>query len=117
MERSFVEVIAHSGPVAVLLLLASLGCSAMFLYRAWGARRAEESGQGTLTDGMLFLCVIAFVGFLLLLNLADAVSGLTAIGVDADRPLAVAVENIFVYGGIGAVLVVVMMAVQILKRR
>jgi hypothetical protein len=101
----------------MLLLLASITCTVLFVYRARAAHPSSNPFQAALTDGILFAAVVAFVGFLLLHNLAQAIYGIVLKGIDAERPLTVAVENVFFYGCIGVVLIAIMTVVQLLKKK
>lgn len=101
----------------MLLLIASITCTGVFVYRARASRLQGNSSQAALTDGILFGSVVAFVGFLLVYNLAQATYGLVIKGIDSDRPLTVAVENVFFYGCMGVVLIATMVVVQLLKKK
>lgn len=116
VERSVIEVIMHSSPFAMLLLLASTVLTCVFVIRTFVGRSSDDTARA-LTDAMLFISVVAFITFLLLHNTAQAVFGLTIRGIDADRPVAVAVENIFVYASIGSVMVGLMLLTRLVKRR
>ena len=117
MDRSFFEVIVYSGPFAVLLLLASVLSTGAFVFRAFVRVTPDNSAYRHLTDAILFCSVVALMTFLLLHNVAQAIYGLAIKGIDADRPLAVAVENVFVYASIGSALIASMVITQIVRKK
>ncbi len=111
LGRNFAEVILHTSPPTAFLLLASIACCAAFIYRA---RKARESN---VTDGVLFISSIAFIGFSLVISLGQAIHAARAQGIDSDRPLSDALENVTVNSCIGAILIATMTIVQLLKKR
>ncbi len=117
MDRSFTDVILHSSPVALLLLLAAGACTAVFVYRVCTVQPPKTGAHSALTDAILFASVLAFIGILLSINLAQAIYGLVIEGVDSDRALVFAVENVFYYGCLGAVQIAVMTVSQLVRAK
>lgn len=110
-SRNFTEIFLHSSPSASLFLLASLICCALFAYRAW------KVSVAAFTDGVLFISAIAFIGFLLFINLAQAIHSTVVKGIDSDLARLAVLENLTTYSFTGAILVGIMTVSQLFRKR